>query len=142
MKQLVRTSAVVVTLLTGLSACSDDADRSAATSPSAEPTPTSATTEPTDIVGQWVGTWRSNDNQGDAVLTLTHDRPLTGSIDIVDICAADWDEVRRADDVIRVKATVTSGNCIDNQWDVVIDDARLTTTDPQNPTNSVTLTRE
>jgi hypothetical protein len=76
---------------------------------------------------KWSGLWIANGVQRPANLILTSSDPIQGSIEVVGLCTANWNELQRNSDTSRrVQATVTSGPCTNNQWDVLIDPRSIT----------------
>ncbi|WP_197508204.1 hypothetical protein [Mycobacterium sp. E802] len=76
---------------------------------------------------KWKGTWTSAGTSLPATLNLTSVDPIQGSIEVVGLCAANWGEVQRNSDTSRrVHASVTGGPCIDNEWDLLIDNRSIT----------------
>ncbi len=92
----------------------------------------------------WSGSWSAGGQSIPATLTLDSTDPLAGTIDISGVCSAKWTEIQRTSDISRVvSAHVISGaDCRDNQWNVTIQQNRITGTDSSHPDSSFSLLRD
>jgi hypothetical protein len=87
-------------------------------------------------LGQYAGTitWPGVTHQ--LVLNLTNNNPIVGTVTVVGVCQANWQETSRNGTNMQIRATVTSGACSNNTWNATFTPTTITGT--QGP-NSFTL---
>jgi Protein of unknown function (DUF2510) len=104
------------------------------------PHPQSPPSRPS-VATMWSGTWSDSGVQYPARLWLLNADPISGVIDIPGMCSASWTEVERNSDTLRsVTAHVTSGPCVDNQWNLTVLPNSLIGTDTRDPGTTVHFT--
>jgi len=95
--------------------------------------------------GTWSGSWSAGGQSVPATLTLDSLDPFTGTMDVDGMCTAKWTQSQRnSDNSLLVDAHVISGftNCADNQWNVTIDQNRITGSDAAHPDSSFSILRD
>ncbi|QTI68377.1 hypothetical protein [Gordonia polyisoprenivorans] len=122
----------VVALSMGLSACGDDSTSTTVTAPTSSAgaidTPTSSA-----LSGAWTGTWTSVGETKSAQLGVVTDKPFLATIDIPGRCGATWKETSRDATHVVVTATVTYGQCSDNEWQLTVSDQSISAVDTSDP---------
>lgn len=111
------------------------ADASSVTSDFAVPTSSA-------LSGAWSGTWQSVGETKTAQLGVVSDKPFLATIDIPGRCGATWKEKSRTSSRVIVTATVTYGDCSDNEWSLAITSTSITATDTADPETTAAFTRK
>ncbi|GAC68194.1 hypothetical protein GS4_14_00230 [Gordonia soli NBRC 108243] len=142
--QAIATSTSTSTSVAESDAVESDAPESEAADGSTEQGDAAAAADGSSGVSasRWSGTWQSAGESLPATLTVITDRPMLATIDIPGRCGATWKESARRGGRPVVDATVTYGQCNDNQWLVSVNGSTLTAVDTANSGTTVRFTRQ